>query len=131
VLLGALVLSLTGLIALRWREGLSGRITGGGAHSLAVLPLENLSGDPTHEYFADGMTDAMITDLGKLGTLRVISRTSVMRYKGVHKPLSQIARELNVDIVVGGTVLRSGDQVRITAQLIAAQADRHLMGSKL
>jgi TolB-like protein/DNA-binding winged helix-turn-helix (wHTH) protein/Flp pilus assembly protein TadD len=94
--------------------------------SLAVLPLENLSSDPSQEYFADGMTDELITDLGQISALRVISRTSVMQYKGVRKPLPQIARELNVDAVVEGTVLRSGDQVRITAQLIQASDDRHL-----
>ena len=94
--------------------------------SLAVLPLENLSSDPSQEYFADGMTDELITDLGQISALRVISRTSVMQYKGVRKPLPQIARELNVDAVVEGTVLRSGDQVRITAQLIQARDDRHL-----
>jgi TolB-like protein/DNA-binding winged helix-turn-helix (wHTH) protein/Tfp pilus assembly protein PilF len=95
-------------------------------HSLAVLPLENLSGDPAQDYFADGMTDELITDLGQISTLRVISRTSVMQYKGVHKPLPQIAHELNVDAVVEGTVVRSGWQVRITAQLIQAAADKHL-----
>ena len=94
--------------------------------SLAVLPLESLSSDPSQEYFADGMTDELITDLGQISALRVISRTSVMQYKGVRKPLPQIARELNVDAVVEGTVLRSGDQVRITAQLIQARDDRHL-----
>ena len=94
--------------------------------SLAVLPLENLSSDPSQEYFADGMTDELITDLGQISALRVISRTSVMQYKGVRKPLPQIARELNVDAVVEGTVLRSGGQVRITAQLIQASDDRHL-----
>jgi len=94
--------------------------------SLAVLPLENLSSDPSQEYFADGMTDELITDLGQISALRVISRTSIMQYKGVRKPLPQIARELNVDAVVEGTVLRSGDQVRITAQLIQARDDRHL-----
>ena len=94
--------------------------------SLAVLPLESLSSDPSQEYFADGMTDELITDLGQISALRVISRTSVMQYKGVRKPLPQIARELNVDAVVEGTVLRSGDQVRITAQLIQASDDRHL-----
>lgn len=95
-------------------------------HSIAVLPLENISGDPSQEYFADGMTDELITDLGKMGELRVVSRTSVMQYKGVHKPLRQIGRELNVDVVVEGTVLRSGNRVRITAQLIETRADRHL-----
>src|SRR6202041_1143088 len=94
--------------------------------SLAVLPLENLSGDPAQDYFADGMTDELITDLAQIRALRVISRTTVMEYKGARKPLPEIARELNVDAVVEGTVLRSGDQVRITAQLIEAPADKHL-----
>jgi len=94
--------------------------------SLAVLPLESLSNDPSQDYFADGMTDELISALGQISALRVISRTSVMAYKRAHKPLPQIARELNVDALVEGTVLRSGDQVRITAQLIEASADRHL-----
>ena len=94
--------------------------------SLAVLPLENLSGDASQNYFSDGMTDELITDLAQISALRVISRTSVMVYKGARKPLPQIARELNVDAVVEGTVLRSGDQVRITAQLIDASTDKHL-----
>jgi TolB-like protein/DNA-binding winged helix-turn-helix (wHTH) protein/Flp pilus assembly protein TadD len=94
--------------------------------SLAVLPLENLSGDASQEYFSDGMTDELITELGQIRELRVISRSSVMTYKGAHKPLPQIARELNVDAVVEGTVLRSREQVRITAQLILANADKHL-----
>ena len=93
--------------------------------SLAVLPLENLSSD-SQDYFADGMTDELITNLAQISALRVISRTSVMPYKGVRKPLPLIARELNVDAVVEGTVLRSGQQVRITAQLIRAPADKHL-----
>jgi len=94
--------------------------------SLAVLPLESLSSDASQDYFADGMTDELISDLGQISALRVISRTSVMAYKGTRKPLPQIARELNVDAVVEGTVLRSGEQVRITAQLIEASADKHL-----
>jgi len=94
--------------------------------SIAVLPLENLSGDPSQEYFADGMTEALITDLGKIGELRVISRTSAMHYKGTRKTLPEIARELNVDAVIEGAVLRSGDRVRITAQLVQAASDRHL-----
>jgi TolB-like protein/DNA-binding winged helix-turn-helix (wHTH) protein/Flp pilus assembly protein TadD len=94
--------------------------------SLAVLPFESLSSDPSQDYFADGMTDELISDLGQISALRVISRTSVMGYKRARKPLPQIARELNVDAVVEGTVLRSGDQVRITAQLIEASADKHL-----
>jgi TolB-like protein/DNA-binding winged helix-turn-helix (wHTH) protein/Tfp pilus assembly protein PilF len=94
--------------------------------SLAVLPLENLSGESSQNYFSDGMTDELITDLAQISALRVISRTSVMVYKGARKPLPQIARELHVDAVVEGTVLRAGDQVRITAQLIDASTDKHL-----
>jgi TolB-like protein/DNA-binding winged helix-turn-helix (wHTH) protein/Tfp pilus assembly protein PilF len=94
--------------------------------SLAVLPLESLSSEASQDYFADGMTDELISDLGQISALRVISRTSVMAYKHARKPLPQIARELNVDAVVEGTVLRSGDQVRITAQLIEAPTDKHL-----
>jgi len=94
--------------------------------SLAVLPLESLSSDASQDYFADGMTDELISDLGQISALRVISRTSVMTYKHARKSLPQIARELNVDAVVEGTVLRSGDQVRITAQLIEASTDKHL-----
>lgn len=94
--------------------------------SLAVLPLESLSGDVSQDYFSDGMTDELITNLGQISALRVISRTSVMPYKRARKPLPQIARELDVDAVVEGTVLRAGNQVRITAQLIAAREDKHL-----
>jgi len=94
--------------------------------SLAVLPFESLSSDASQDYFADGMTDELISDLGQISALRVISRTSVMAYKHARKPLPQIAGELNVDAVVEGTVLRSGDQVRITAQLIEASTDKHL-----
>jgi len=101
-----------------------------GIRSLAVLPLDNLSGDASQNYFADGMTDELITDLAQISALRVISRTSVMAYKGARKPLPQIARELNVDAVVEGTVLRSGDQVRITAQLIEASTDKHLWSQR-
>jgi TolB-like protein/tetratricopeptide (TPR) repeat protein len=95
-------------------------------HSVAVLPLENLSGDKEQEYFADGMTDELITELGKIGALRVISRTSVMQYKAMRQPLSDIASKLNVDAVVEGTVLRSGDRVRITTQLVRAATEMHL-----
>ena len=94
--------------------------------SLAVLPLDNLSGDPSQEYFADGMTDELITDLAKVSSLRVISRTSVMRYKGTKKTLPEIAHELNVDAVIEGSVVRSGKRVRITAQLLHGPTDRHL-----
>jgi TolB-like protein/DNA-binding winged helix-turn-helix (wHTH) protein/Flp pilus assembly protein TadD len=94
--------------------------------SLAVLPLENLSGDPSQDYFAEGMTDELITDLAQLSDLRVISRTSVMRFKGAKTPLPQIARELHVDAVVEGSVLRVGPRVRISAQLLDATSDRYL-----
>ncbi len=95
--------------------------------SLAVLPLLNLSGDPEQEYFADGMTEELITELSRISSLKVISRTSVMQYKQEkRKPLAQIARELDVDGVIEGSVLRSGNRVRIAAQLIYAPTDQHL-----
>jgi TolB-like protein/Tfp pilus assembly protein PilF len=94
--------------------------------SLAVLPLDNLSRDPEQEYFAEGLTEALITTLAKIGELRVVSRTSAMQYKGVRKPLREIARELEVDAIVEGTVLRVGRRVRITAQLIDAPKETHL-----
>jgi TolB-like protein/DNA-binding winged helix-turn-helix (wHTH) protein/Flp pilus assembly protein TadD len=95
-------------------------------HSIAVLPLQNLSDDATQEYFSDGMTDALITDLAQISSLKVISRTSSMQYKQTRKSLPEIARELNVDGIVEGTVQRSGDRVRITAQLIHGPSDKHL-----
>jgi TolB-like protein/DNA-binding winged helix-turn-helix (wHTH) protein/Tfp pilus assembly protein PilF len=95
-------------------------------HSLAVLPLANLSNDPSQDYFADGVTDALITDLAQISSLRVISRTSIMHYKNTQKTLPEIARELNVDEIVEGTVQRSGDRVRITAQLIQGPTDTHI-----
>src|SRR2546430_512597 len=101
-------------------------VTPGQIKSLAVLPLENLSRDPEQEYFAEGLTEALITTLAKIGELRVVSRTSAMQYKGVHKPLREIARELEVDAIVEGTVLRVGHRVRITAQLIDAAKESHL-----
>lgn len=94
--------------------------------SIAVLPLENLSTDPDQEYFADGMTDALIAELAQISALRVISRTSVMQYKSTQKPMPEIARELDVDALVEGTVLQSGDQVRITVQLLKGRPERHL-----
>jgi TolB-like protein/Tfp pilus assembly protein PilF len=98
--------------------------------SLAVLPLENLSHDPQQDYFADGMTDELITALAKIGALRVVSRTSVMRYRGTKKPLPEIARELNVDAVMEGTVLRAQSRVRITAQLIQPSPEDHLWAER-
>jgi TolB-like protein/DNA-binding winged helix-turn-helix (wHTH) protein len=96
--------------------------------SLAVLPLENLSGEPSQDYFSDGMTDELTTELGQISELRVISRTSAMTYKGAHRPLPDIGRELNVDAVVEGTVLHSGKQVRITVQLIRVSTEKQLWG---
>ncbi len=97
-----------------------------GIHSLAVLPLENLSGDPQQQYFADGMTEELTTELSQVGALRVVSRTSAMRYKGTQKSVPEIARELNVDALVEGSVEREGDRVRITAQLVQGPSDTHL-----
>jgi TolB-like protein/DNA-binding winged helix-turn-helix (wHTH) protein/Tfp pilus assembly protein PilF len=94
--------------------------------SLVVLPLDNLSGDKEQDYFADGMTDELIANLAKIRSLHVISRSTAMAYKGTHKPLSQIARELKVDAVVEGTVMRFGDRVRITAELVQVSTDHHL-----
>lgn len=108
------------------REWLSNKRNPPHIESLAVLPLENLTHDPAQEYFADGMTEALITELAQISALRVISRTSVMRYKGNGKSLPEIAQELKVDAVVEGSVMRSGDRVRITAELIHAPTDRHL-----
>jgi len=123
------MVGLTVLIRLNvggWRDRLLDRTAPPRIESLVVLPLANLSGDPQQEYFADGMTEELITNLGKISALRVISRTSGMQYKGTKKTLPTIAGELNVDAVVEGSVLRSGNRVRITAQLIQAKAERHL-----
>ena len=106
--------------------GMTGSSTPGRMRSLAVLPLENLSHDPQREYFAEGLTEALITTLAKIGELRVVSRTSAMLYKNVRKPLREIARELEVDAIVEGTVLLAGHRVRITAQLIDAAKETHL-----
>lgn len=98
--------------------------------SLAVLPLENLSGDPAQEYFADGITDALIHEFARIGALKVISRTSAMQYKRARKPLPEIGRELGVEAVVDGSVLRSGDRVRVHAQLLLAASDEHLWAGR-
>jgi TolB-like protein/Flp pilus assembly protein TadD len=124
--LAGIVAVLVGLNVANLRGRLLGQAVTPRIESLAVLPLENLSGDPKEEYFADGMTEELITNLGKVSALRVISRTSVMQYKQTKKALPTIAQELNVDAIVEGSVLRSGDRVRITAQLIQAKAERHL-----
>jgi TolB-like protein len=127
ILGGVLAFALWGVVAGGWllTGGELGRAPGP-IRSLAVLPLENLSGDPEQEYFADGMTEALISDLAKLSPLSVISRTSVMQYKRARRPLPEIARELQVDAVVEGSVLRAGGDVRITAQLIDGRNDQHL-----
>lgn len=111
-----------------WLERTANRPTSAAPRldSIAVLPLDNLSGDASEDFFVDGMTDQLITDLAKVGSLRVVSRTSVMRYKGTKKGLSEIARELNVNAIVEGSVIRSGRRVRVTAQLLEAPTDQHL-----
>ena len=108
------------------RRWIGGRPAAPHIASLAVIPLDNLSGDPEQQYFADGMTDALITDLAKIGSLRITSRTSVMRYKQTKRTIKDIGRELDVDAVVEGTVTRAGSRVRITAQLIQVSTDMHL-----
>jgi TolB-like protein/DNA-binding winged helix-turn-helix (wHTH) protein/tetratricopeptide (TPR) repeat protein len=118
-----LLAAVTGVV---WRQRLLERLRPVKIESLAVLPLENLSGSPEEEYFADGMTEALITELGKVHALRVISRQSVMQYKGTNKAVPQIAHELHVDAVVEGSVLRAGGKVRITTQLIQANPEHHL-----
>ncbi|MGA7293249.1 MAG: protein kinase [Terriglobales bacterium] len=126
----AILLSIAALLVAINTAGLRDRWLGRGRPprigSLAVLPLANLSRDPMQDYFADGMTEALITDLAQSTDLRVISRTSVMRYKGTEKTLPEIARELHVDAVVEGSIQRSENRVRITAQLIRAATDQHL-----
>jgi serine/threonine-protein kinase len=119
---------LMGVILFRWKTS-RGSISGGGVvQSLAVLPLDNLSRDPEQEYFADGMTDELITNLSQIRNLRVVSRTSVMQYRGTKKSLPEIAKELNVDAVVEGSVARSGNRITIQAHLIQAATDRSLWG---
>lgn len=119
IVLGASIIAFRYFGWIRWFPGPS-------VHSIAVLPLKNLSGNPADEYFADGMTDELITNLAKISALRVTSYTSVSKYKTTTKPLPQVAQELQVDGIVEGSILRSGDQVRITAQLIYAPRDQHL-----
>jgi TolB-like protein/DNA-binding winged helix-turn-helix (wHTH) protein/Tfp pilus assembly protein PilF len=116
----------TVLAASRWRSLQFDHSAVPHIESLAVLPLVNLSHDADQDYFADGMTEALITNLAHVRALRVISRTSVMRYKGTNKTLREIARDLNVDAVIEGAVQRSGNRVRVTAQLIHGQTDVHL-----
>ena len=114
-------LAATGVFLIRGRGAESPKL-----RSVAVLPLANLSGDPEQEYFADGMTDELITDLSKIGSLRVISRTSVMRFKGTKESLPAIAKALGVEAIVEGSVRRAGNQVRIAAKLIRAEGEQNL-----
>jgi len=122
----ALALVLVGANVTGWRAHLFGNAAPPRIDSLAVLPLANLSGDPGQDYFADGMTEALIANLAQVRALRVISRTSVMHYKGTKQTLPQIARDLNVDAIIEGTVQRSGNRVQVNAQLIQGQTDIHL-----
>jgi serine/threonine protein kinase/Flp pilus assembly protein TadD len=112
------------LVGIKWRP--SPAVNAASIHSLAVLPLENLTGDPKQDYFADGMGDSLITELSQIKKLRVISRTSVMQYKDKHESPAQIAQELGVDALVEGSVLRSGDRVRIAAELVQPQTGQNL-----
>jgi len=128
--LGAVLIAVVAVLTGLNLEGVRDRLLGGAEmqklHSIAVLPVANLSGDPEQEYFTDGMTDALITDISRIGALKVISRTSVMRYKGVKKPLPEIARELKVDTVLEASVVREGSRVRVMAQLIEAATEQNL-----
>jgi TolB-like protein/Tfp pilus assembly protein PilF len=124
-------LTIVALATVTW--WMSGRWRPAGTHqiqSLAVLPLEDLSGDPLQAYFADGMTEALITDLSKIGSLQVISRSAVMKYRGSHRPAPEIARELKVDAVVEGSVLRAGGRVVITAHLVSPDTNRQLWSDR-
>jgi TolB-like protein/DNA-binding winged helix-turn-helix (wHTH) protein/Tfp pilus assembly protein PilF len=125
-LLGLAVLVAFGFVLRNMQKGAAANAHPTQIKSMVVLPFENLSGDKDQQYFTDGMTDELIAHLAKIRSLRVISRTSSMEYKDTHKSLSQIARDLNVDAVVEGTVLRSGNRVRITAELVQIATDRHL-----
>jgi eukaryotic-like serine/threonine-protein kinase len=122
----ALIAALVAFNVAGWRDRLLGRPRTQQIRSLAVLPFENLSGDPAQDYFADGMTDALITDLGQLQALRVISRTSTMRYKSSQKRLDQIAQELHVDAIVEGSASRSDGSVRVTARLVYGPTDTQI-----
>lgn len=128
VVLGILALAaLASGIVVHYGHGTAAsKASSGHDTAIVVLPLENLSGDKDQDYFADGMTDELTANLAKIRSLRVISRSTAMAYKGTHKPLSQIAQELHVDAVVEGTVLRAGQRVRITAELVQVSTDQHL-----
>lgn len=121
-----IVLVLVGSNILGLRDRILRRPAPVAVHSIAILPLENLSGNPAEDYFADGMTDELTTNLAKVSSLAVIGRTSIMRYKGTRKSVPEIAHELNVDALVEGSVVRDGDNVRVTAHLIYGPSGRHL-----
>ena len=123
--LGCFVVAIS-LGARSLRDRSLNRAAGPKISSLAVLPLDNLSGDPGKNHFADGMTDELTTMLAKNSTLRVVSRTSVMQYKGARRPLPEIARELGVDGILEGSVERTGDKVHMTIQLIQGPSDTHI-----
>ena len=122
----SLFIALLGLAAMRLRQRVAGTARPVQIQSLAVLPLDNSSGDGSQEYFSEGMTEALITDLSKISTIRVMSHASVMPYKGAGKPLSQIGRELNVDAILTGSLTRVGERVRITVQLVDPSSNRNL-----
>src|SRR6266568_9279789 len=129
IVLGTAVLIFLALLIVAWSRGWLNRsfvrtstVT---VQSVAVLPLDNLSGDQEQDFFADGMTDELITMLAKTSSLRVVSRTSVMQYKGVHRPLREIAQELGVEGIVEGSVERSAGRVHMTVQLLQARTDAH------
>ena len=125
----AILLLIASLAAIHWgrlRDGIAGGQSAVRIQSLAVLPFKNLSSDTEHEYFAEGMTEQLITELASISSKRVISRTSIMHYKNTGKSLPEIARELNVDAMVEGTIMRSGSRVRMTVQLVSPSPEQHL-----
>src|SRR5260370_11927693 len=123
-LVAAGILALVAFSASGLRQRFLGKSDASTIRSLAVLPLENLSRDPDQEYFADGITEALTTELAQISSLKVISHTSAVQYKGTTKSLPQLAQELSVDAVVESAVQRSGDRVGITVQLIQTPSDR-------
>jgi TolB-like protein/DNA-binding winged helix-turn-helix (wHTH) protein len=125
LLLAASTLTLAAISVVRYWPS-DGTADAGGIHSIVVLPFENLSPDSSQEYFVDGISDALISNLAQLDSFRVVSRTTAMHYKGNRQPLAQIARELQVDAVVEGSVMRAGPRVRVNVQLIRGVDDRHL-----
>jgi len=126
MLIAVAILALALVYESRWWGRISAGTAAGPIRSLAVLPFENLTGDPAQDYFSDGMTDLLTTELAQAGGFDVISRTSAMQYKGTKKPLTAIGQELTVDAVVAGAIVRSGQHVRITVRLIRAATDRHV-----